>query len=65
MNTEDIRYLCTTIGNLAGIPIRIYKDNKQRLLKALDNYGWRLGTGFLSTPFILDVLTNMDMTLSG
>lgn len=29
MNTEDIRYLCTTIGNLAGIPIRIYKDNKQ------------------------------------
>ena len=34
---------------------------KQRLLKALDNYGWRLGTGFLSTPFILDVLTNMDI----
>jgi len=29
MNTEDIRYLCTTIGNLAGIPIRIYRDNKQ------------------------------------
>lgn len=29
MNIEDIRYLCTTIGNLAGIPIRIYKDNKQ------------------------------------
>lgn len=29
MNTEDIRYLCTTIGNLAGIPIRIYKDNQQ------------------------------------
>ena len=26
---------------------------KARLLKALDNYGWRLGTGFLSTPFIL------------
>lgn len=34
---------------------------KQRLLKALDNYGWRLGTGFLSTPFILDVLTDMDI----
>lgn len=29
MNTEDIKYLCTTIGNLAGIPIRIYKENKQ------------------------------------
>lgn len=34
---------------------------KSRLLKALDNYGWRLGTGFLSTPFILDVLTKMDI----
>ncbi len=33
---------------------------KGRLIKALDNYGWRLGTGFLSTPFILDVLTEMD-----
>lgn len=34
---------------------------EQRLLKALENYGWRLGTGFLSTPFILDVLTRMDI----
>ena len=34
---------------------------KKRLLKALDNYGWRLGTGFLSTPFILYVLTDMDV----
>ena len=33
---------------------------KKRLIKALDNYGWRLGTGFLSTPFILDVLADMD-----
>ena len=29
MKTEDVKYLCTTIGNLAGIPIRIYKDDKQ------------------------------------
>ena len=29
MKTEDVKYLCTTIGNLAGIPIRIYKGNKQ------------------------------------
>lgn len=29
---------------------------KKRLIRALDNYGWRLGTGFLSTPFILYVL---------
>ena len=33
---------------------------KKRLLKALDNYGWRLGTGFLSTPLILTVLAEMD-----
>ena len=34
---------------------------KIRLLRALDNYGWRLGTGFLSTPFILYVLAEMDV----
>ena len=33
---------------------------KKRLLQALENYGWRLGTGFLSTPLILDVLTGID-----
>lgn len=34
---------------------------KKRLIKALDNYGWRLGTGFLSTPFILDVLAELNV----
>ena len=29
--------------------------------QALDNYGWRLGTGFLSTPFILDVLADINI----
>lgn len=33
---------------------------KERLVKALDNYGWRLGTGFLSTPFILYVLEKIN-----
>ncbi len=33
---------------------------RQRLLQALEHYGWRLGTGFLSTPLILDVLTEID-----
>ena len=33
---------------------------KKRLIEALDFYKWRLGTGFLSTPFILDVLSNID-----
>lgn len=34
---------------------------KKRLLQALDHYGWRLGTGFLSTPLILYVLADMDV----
>ena len=29
MKIDDVQYLCTTIGNLAGIPIRIYKNTKQ------------------------------------
>lgn len=33
---------------------------QRRLIEALEHYGWRLGTGFLSTPFILDVLTDID-----
>ncbi len=34
---------------------------KKRLIKALDNYSWRIGTGFLSTPMILDVLADIDV----
>lgn len=33
---------------------------KDRLIKGLDNYDWRLGTGFLSTPFILYVLEKIN-----
>lgn len=33
---------------------------KKRLLQALEHYGWRLGTGFLSTPLILDVLMDIE-----
>jgi alpha-L-rhamnosidase len=33
----------------------------QRLIEALDRYKWRVGTGFLSTPLILDVLTEIDI----
>ena len=35
---------------------------RKRLLQAVENYGWRLGTGFLSTPLILDVLKEIDLT---
>ena len=34
---------------------------QKRLIQALENYGWRLGTGFLSTPLILDVLAKYDL----
>ena len=34
---------------------------KKRLIQALEHYGWRLGTGFLSTPLILDVLAEIDL----
>ena len=34
---------------------------KKRLIKALERYNWRLGTGFLSTPLILDVLSDIDI----
>lgn len=34
---------------------------RKRLIQALKNYGWRLGTGFLSTPLILDVLAEFDL----
>jgi len=34
---------------------------KKRLIKALENYRWRLGTGFLSTPLILYVLASYDI----
>ncbi len=36
------------------------KFAKKRLIEALDHYGWRLGTGFLSTPLILDVLMEIN-----
>ena len=32
-----------------------------RLLQALERFGWRLGTGFLSTPMILYVLAEIDL----
>ena len=36
------------------------KFAKERLIKSLDYYDWRLGTGFLSTPFILYVLEQIN-----
>ena len=35
---------------------------KKRLIQALDYYDWRVGTGFLSTPFILYVLSDIDIS---
>lgn len=35
---------------------------RKRLVEAMEHYNWRLGTGFLSTPLILDVLANLDIS---
>ena len=34
---------------------------RKRLVQALERCNWRVGTGFLSTPLILDVLTHIDI----
>ena len=34
---------------------------EKRLIEALEHYDWRLGTGFLSTPLILEVLEEIDL----
>lgn len=34
---------------------------QKRLMQALEHYGFRIGTGFLSTPLIMDVLTQIDV----
>lgn len=38
---------------------KVYAE--KRLIRALEHYGWRLGTGFLSTPLILNVLAQYDL----
>ena len=37
------------------------KYAQKQLLAALEHFHWRLGTGFLSTPLILSVLTEIDL----
>ncbi|WP_130836575.1 family 78 glycoside hydrolase catalytic domain [Lachnoclostridium sp. Marseille-P6806] len=37
---------------------------RKRLVQALEHYRWRVGTGFLSTPFILYVLGDIDAELA-
>ena len=34
---------------------------KEKLIEDLNSFDWRIGTGFLSTPFILDVLKDIDV----
>ena len=37
MKNLDYNYLCTVIGNMSGIPIRLYKNNRQIFYHALVN----------------------------
>lgn len=34
---------------------------QKRLIQAMEHFNWRIGTGFLSTPLILDVLADIDL----
>lgn len=45
--------------NLLDKTQKAYAQN--RLLSALEHFDWRVGTGFLSTPLILRVLTEIDI----
>lgn len=38
------------------------KYAKKRLIQLLDSYSWRVATGFLSTPLILGVLADIDVS---
>ena len=35
MQKADLKYFCTVIGNLSGIPIRLFQDNEQIFYHAL------------------------------
>lgn len=37
---------------------------RKRLVQAMEHFGWKIGTGFLSTPLILDVLSQIDISLA-
>lgn len=37
------------------------REAEKNLISALEDYGWRLGTGFLSTPLILYVLADINI----
>ena len=50
-----VRPVMTTKEAMQGVSAR------KRLVQALERCNWRVGTGFLSTPLILDVLTHIDI----
>ena len=43
MKRIDLEYLCRVIGNLAGIPVRIYKDKEQTFFYSVVNMGIDFG----------------------
>lgn len=57
MNNLDYHYLCTVIGNLAGIPIRLYKDDQQVFYHSIVNLPKDPLTAFLQN--ILSIKTHV------
>ena len=45
-----------------SVPADLKQQLQNRLVKAVENYGYRVGTGFLSTAFLLPELTKMGRT---
>jgi len=45
------------LGLLDGLDDGVKERVQQRLVEAVERYGYRVGTGFLSTPFLLPTLT--------
>ena len=54
MNLEDLKYISTNLGNLSGIPVRLYKNNQLEFYYSLVN--------LLKDPFEIDKVQAFKLT---
>ena len=50
---DDLEYLCTNLANLSGIPVRLFKDDKQIYYYSMIK--------FIKDPFELDTVKAFDL----
>ena len=48
MNIDDLKYVCTNLGNLSGIPVRLFENEKQTLEK--ERIALAKNKGFICVP---------------